>query len=108
MTEQWAWHPLRAAREWRAAWALGSRLAEAARAISTSSLWSRGLLEPRYLTLTVWMGSMALWAMRWTPCPPRSDRAFRAFRRAAAEQPMSSEVLPVTMEPSGSAMAMAG
>ena len=30
---------------------------------------SRGLLEPRYFTLTVWMGSMADWAIRWTPCP---------------------------------------
>ena len=37
----------------RALAALGSWLAEAARAMSTSSLCSRGFAEPRYFTLTV-------------------------------------------------------
>ena len=49
--------------------------------------------------IAVWMGWMALWAMRWTPCPPAPDSFFRALSRAAAEQPISSEVLPSTSVP---------
>ena len=54
------------------------------------------------------LGSMADCLIRWTPCPPAPDSAFRALSRAAAEQPISSEVLPMTISPSGSWMAMAG
>ena len=54
----------------RARAALGSELAEEARAMSTSSLCRRGLDEPRYFTFTVWIGSMAGWARHiqgWVP-----------------------------------------
>lgn len=61
--------------------ALGSRLAEAARAMSTSSLCSLGLFDPRYWTLTVWMGWMADWAIRCTPWPPKPGQGLQSVEQ---------------------------
>ena len=67
MTVEWASQP-RSRASWSSArLARGLVVAEIARAISVSSLCRRGLLDPRWLTLTDWMGSMASGEIRWEP-----------------------------------------
>ena len=76
-------------------------------AISTSSVWSRGFLWPRYWVFSRHTGS-STWAeisSNWSPMPPT---AFSAFSSRAEAAPRVSEVLPVTTRPSGSTMAPAG
>ena len=78
-----------------------------ARAINVSSLWRRGLLLPRWVVFTFWMGSMASREIKWS-CLPMPARDFKALSMAAEDAPNRSVVLPVTMVPSGREMAMAG
>ena len=87
--------------------ALGSVTAHMDRAISTSSVCSRGLRLPRWRVFSAWMGRITCGEISnvSSGIPPR---CFKALSSIALAQPSSSVVLPVIKSPFSSSMAAQG
>ena len=90
-----------------ASWAVGEVTAQIASATKISSVWSLGLLFPKWFIFKSWRGSIIAGEINaWLSGIPAS--AFKAFKSNAADAPRSEDVFPVIILPSASSIAVAG